>query len=42
MLEITAWSAKHDSATNTPKPFLGKFASSKQEMITMMMMNELE
>ena len=41
MLEITAWSAKHDSATNTPKPFLGKFASSKQEMITMMM-NELE
>jgi DNA-binding HxlR family transcriptional regulator len=41
MLEITAWSAKHDSATNTPKSFLGKFASSKQEMIAMMM-NELE
>ncbi len=22
MLEITAWSAKHDARTNTPKPFL--------------------
>jgi DNA-binding HxlR family transcriptional regulator len=33
MLEITAWSAKHDSATNTPKSFLNAFTSTKSEMI---------
>lgn len=37
MLEITAWSAKHDSVTNTPDSFLGKFFSNKQEMISMVM-----
>jgi len=36
MLEITAWSAKHDSATNTPKSFLKQFAASKKDMIAMM------
>jgi DNA-binding HxlR family transcriptional regulator len=41
MLEITAWSAKHDTATNTPKSFLGEFRSSKQKMMTKMM-HELE
>ena len=30
MLEITAWSAKHDIATNTPKSFLDEFASSSK------------
>jgi len=34
MLEITAWSAKHDSVTNTPASFLSEFTSSKQEIIT--------
>lgn len=41
MLEITAWSAKHDAATNTPASFLDKFVSAKQEMIAMML-DELE
>lgn len=41
MLEITAWSATHDSATNTPKAFLKQFSSGKQEMISMMQ-NEME
>lgn len=39
MLEITAWSAKHDTATNTPTSFLSDFASSKQEMITKILSN---
>jgi len=26
MLEITAWSAKHDTATNTPESFMDNFA----------------
>lgn len=34
MLEITAWSAKHDTTTNTPASFLSDFTSSKQEMMT--------
>jgi len=33
MLEITAWSAKHDALTNTPKPFLKLFGANKQAMI---------
>ena len=41
MLEITAWSARHDAATNTPASFLDSFASSKHEMIAMML-SELE
>jgi len=41
MLEITAWSAKHDTATNTPNSFMDAFASSKHEMIAMML-SELE
>lgn len=41
MLEITAWSARYDAATNTPASFLNKFASSKHEMIAMML-SELE
>jgi DNA-binding HxlR family transcriptional regulator len=36
MLEITAWSAKHDSATNTPESFLNSFNSAKSEMIATM------
>ena len=34
MLEITVWSAKYDSSTNTPASFLRDFALSKNEMIT--------
>lgn len=37
MLEITAWSAKHDSQTNTPPGFLVEFESSRQRMIATMM-----
>lgn len=33
MLEITAWSAKHDNSTNTPASFLNDFAMSKDEMV---------
>ena len=32
MLEITAWSAKFDTETNTPSFFLREFSSSKHEM----------
>lgn len=41
MLEITAWSAKHDSQTNTPPAFLDEFGSSRQRMIAIML-EELE
>ncbi len=33
MLEITAWSAKHDKASNTPSSFLKQFRASKDGMI---------
>jgi DNA-binding HxlR family transcriptional regulator len=33
MLEITAWSARHDAATNTPAAFLAAYESSRDEMI---------
>ena len=33
MFEMTAWSARHDFATNTPSTFLTNFATSKQQMI---------
>lgn len=36
MLEITAWSTKHDSQTNTPPGFLDDFKSSRQRMIAKM------
>jgi DNA-binding HxlR family transcriptional regulator len=39
MLEITAWSAKHDTATNTPTSFLTEFTSSKHEMLTKILGN---
>jgi len=39
MLEITAWSAKHDTATNAPASFLSEFTSSKHEMITNILEN---
>jgi len=41
MLEITTWSAKHDTATNTPHSFIDALASSKQE-VTAMILSELE
>lgn len=41
MLEITAWSAKHDNKTNTPPEFLSEFESSRERMIATMM-KELE
>lgn len=41
MLEITAWSAKHDTATNTPEPFLDMFGSSREEMMASIL-NELK
>ena len=41
MLEITAWSAKHDTATNTPDAFMDAFVSSKHEM-SAMILSELE
>jgi len=41
MLEITAWSAKHDTATNTPDSFIDAFASSKHEMVAKLL-SELE
>ncbi|MEP2988556.1 MAG: helix-turn-helix domain-containing protein [Parasphingorhabdus sp.] len=34
MLEITAWSAKHDTTTNTPSTFLEMFYSNKKEMVS--------
>lgn len=33
MLEITAWSAKHDPETNTPRDFLPKFRKFRQELV---------
>lgn len=39
MLEITAWSAKHDAASNTPSSFLSDFATFKSEMITKILGN---
>lgn len=33
MLEITAWSARHDTTTNTPDPFLDMFGTAKEEMM---------
>ncbi|MFT5676932.1 MAG: DNA-binding HxlR family transcriptional regulator [Paraglaciecola sp.] len=39
MLEITVWSAKHDTATNTPDSFLSEFTSSKPEMVTKILSN---
>lgn len=37
MLEITAWSAKHDNATNTPPSFLKMFEGSRAEMMTVIL-----
>lgn len=34
MLEITAWSAKHDTATNAPASFLNQFTLFKNEMVS--------
>jgi DNA-binding HxlR family transcriptional regulator len=33
MLEITAWSAKHDPLTNAPANFLNQFRSGRRKMI---------
>jgi DNA-binding HxlR family transcriptional regulator len=33
MLEITAWSAKHDAKTNAPDEFLGQFAAARETLI---------
>jgi DNA-binding HxlR family transcriptional regulator len=33
MMEITAWSAKHDPKTNTPAGFLNAFQDKREEMI---------
>lgn len=33
MMEITAWSAKHDSKTNTPPDFLDAFQKSRNKII---------
>lgn len=33
MLEITAWSAKHDTATNTPGSFLEGFENDRESII---------
>ena len=33
MLEITAWSVKHDNSSNTPSSFMSDFAIHKDEMI---------
>lgn len=32
MIEITAWSAKHDALTNTPYAFLDAFETQKENM----------
>lgn len=37
MLEITAWSAKHDKLTNTPKPFRKTLAEDREGMIAAFM-----
>ena len=36
MLEITAWSAKHDRHTNTPREFLQQFDANKSALVTTM------
>lgn len=36
MLEITAWSAKHDALTNTPPTFGKTFATGREQMIAAM------
>jgi DNA-binding HxlR family transcriptional regulator len=36
MLEITAWSAKHDPLTNTPSDFKAALANSKEAVIKQM------
>ena len=41
MLEITAWSAKHDATTNTPDSFLEMFGSAKDKMMSAIL-SELE
>lgn len=41
MLEITAWSAKHDTSTNTPDSFMDIFVSAKHEM-SAKILSELE
>ena len=41
MLEITAWSARHDETTNTAASFLDNFASSKHKVIAAVL-SELE
>ena len=41
MLEITAWSAKHDSTTNTPETFLDTFDSGRDKMMSAIL-KELE
>ena len=33
MLELTAWSAKHDAMTNTPSDFLEKFTADREAVI---------
>jgi len=37
MLEITAWSAKHDKLTNTPRPFRKTLAEDRDGMISAFM-----
>lgn len=39
MLEITAWSAKHDSVTNTPATFVEQLSSAKEAMISKILGN---
>ncbi len=41
MLEITAWSARHDMTTNTPDAFLDMFGSAREEMMSTFL-SELE
>ncbi len=33
MLEITAWSAKHDATTNTPPEFLSMFENAREQLM---------
>lgn len=33
MLEVTAWSARHDKSTNTPKAFLKTLRNSREQMM---------
>ncbi len=41
MLEITAWSAKHDATTNAPDSFLDMFGAAKGKMMSAIL-SELE